>query len=138
MKFKNYIFILLIGLVFFIFFAGIIPKEKNLDNTLTNTYYDYKTVDINQISFPLSNTGNIDWTGTYQMVTWDQIYQINDYNTIVYDQGLWVLGKINDIPYWAYGKWSSTYSPGPVINGQASMLIHPGGFLLTPGLSIPI
>ncbi|MCK4821439.1 hypothetical protein KA005_37080, partial [bacterium] len=36
-----------------------------------------------------------------------------------------MLGKINDIPYWSYGRWSSVYSPGPIIDGQAAMLVNP-------------
>jgi hypothetical protein len=122
MKLKKYLILLFSGLLFLIFYAGTNPKGNNILQALTNNYYNFKTLDINQIYFPLSNTGKIDWTVNYQRVTWAPL---EEYNTIVYNQGLWVLGKINDIPYWSYGRWSSVYSPGPIIDGEAAMLINP-------------
>jgi len=127
MKTNNYLTLLFFGLVFLLFFAGTNSKEKNSDLALINSYHDSKILDVNQILFPLTNTGNINWrSDDFQIVTWEQI---DGYNDIVFDQGLWVLGKINDSTKWAYGKWSSTYSPGPIIDGQAAMLINPGDSL---------
>jgi len=123
LKSKNYLKLILIGLICLLFFAGTNLKQKNSVHTLINSYHDSKALDISQIFFPLTNTGNINWrSDDYQSVTWEQIA---DYNTIVFDQGLWVLGKIDDVPHWSYGKWSSVYSPGPIIDGQAAMLINP-------------
>lgn len=124
MKPKKYLILLFSGLLFLIVYAGTNPKGNNILQTLTNNYYNFKTLDINQIYFPLSNKGNIDGTENWQMVTWDQL---GEDETIVYDQGLWVIGKIDDHLKWAYGTWDrySVYSPGPIIDGEAAMLINP-------------
>jgi len=120
MKSKQILVLVLCLIFVFIFIGANLNKEKS---SLASSYHNSKTLDINQIHFPLTNTGNINWRfDNYQLVTWEQI---EEYNFIVFDQGLWVVGKINDIPYWAYGKWASAYSPGPIIDGQAAMLINP-------------
>jgi len=121
MNAKIFFRLLAISLIFILFFAGTNRNEKNKD-TIINSYYNSKTLDNNQINFPLDNTGNIGWTPADIKVTWNNI---EGYNMIVYDQGLWMVGKIDDVPHWTYGKWSSVYSPGPIIDGQAAMLINP-------------
>jgi hypothetical protein len=116
--------------IFILFFAGTNPKEKYINQSLINTYYDYDSLDVNQILFPLNNRGSIDESRNsgnligFPLVSWDQL---GEEQSIVYDQGLWVIGKIGGRVNWTYGTWDrySVYSPGPIINGQAAMLINP-------------
>ena len=44
---------------------------------------------------------------------------------IIFDQAPWIIGKRNGEIILSGGQWLSAYSPGPIINGQAAMLIHP-------------
>jgi len=86
------------------------------------TYFDYDTLHINNIRLMSSNVGNSNGYGGFWEVLnsdpWDQ--------TIMYDQGPWIVGKIVNDTLLSISQWNySSYSPGPIINGQAAMLIHP-------------
>jgi hypothetical protein len=89
-----------------------------------------KQIDINQIKANLSNLGTLGLD--YRLTTlWDQLGN-RDYFTgalfpleIVYDQGLWVLGKINGEKHASVTEWNTHFSPGPIINGQPAMIYNP-------------
>lgn len=91
---------------------------------------DTKQIDINQIKANLSNLGTF---GTYtNIATWDQL-RYRDYLSgrdlngidIVYEQGLWMLGKIKGETHAGITEWNTHFSPGPIINGQPAMLYNP-------------
>jgi len=87
-------------------------------------YYNHKVSDINQIHASINNIGGLDdYTGPLTGAHWLEVP--DNYKIIVYDQGLWVLGKINNFPHWSFGKWSQVYSPGPIINGEPAIQINP-------------
>lgn len=82
--------------------------------------YDFKLLDVNRISIPVNNIGGLNYRfgGTY----WN--YNSKE-NYIVFDQGLWVIGKINGDLHLAFKQWSTLYSPGPIINNNAAMNLTP-------------
>lgn len=90
---------------------------------------DTKQIDINQIKANLSNLGTLGLD--YRLTTlWDQLGN-RDYFTgaifpleIVYDQGLWILGKINGENHASVTEWNTHFSPGPIINGQPAMIYN--------------
>jgi hypothetical protein len=45
--------------------------------------------------------------------------------SIVFDHGPWLTGKIGNDTVVSISQWFTSYSPGPIINGQAAMLVHP-------------
>jgi len=79
------------------------------------TYYNYKTLDAGNIELSSDNIG-----GSFRGL-WNQL----DYQWIVYDNGPWILGKINGERVLSINQWVKNYSPGPIVNGQSAMLIHP-------------
>ena len=89
-----------------------------------------KQIDINQIKTNLSNLGTLGLD--YRLTTlWDQLGN-RDYFTgalfpleIVYDQGLWLLGKINGENHASVTEWNTHFSPGPIINGHPAMIYNP-------------
>ena len=84
-------------------------------------YSNFRIIDTNNIQISLNNTGSLEpyWIGGI----WTQIpYSIQ---TILFDQGFWVIGKINNFPHLALNQWTGYYSPGPIINGQAGILVNP-------------
>lgn len=85
-----------------------------------NNAYDFNELDINRITIPLNNVGGLDYR--YSWCYWD-------YNSVkramVFDQGLWVVGKINEQIHLAHKQWSGSYSPGPIINSDAAMNVFP-------------
>ena len=91
---------------------------------------DIKQLDINQIKTTLSNLGTLGFDPN--KTTWDQL-RFRDYLTggelnntmVVYDQGLWILGKINGEKHASVTEWNTHFSPGPIINGQPAMLYNP-------------
>lgn len=101
----------------------------------TNGYFRFylsKNIDVNQINSSLTNLGNVDYFYPYK-TTWKQINyrdfltgkNLNEGNIIVYDQGLWILGKINGQRRASVSEWHTTFSPGPIINNQPAMLYNP-------------
>ena len=91
---------------------------------------DIKQIDINQIKSSLSNLGTLGFDPN--ITTWDQL-RFRDYLTgsdlngtsIVYAQGLWMLGKINGEKHASVTEWNTHFSPGPIINGQPAMIYNP-------------
>jgi hypothetical protein len=85
------------------------------------TFFDYDTLNINNIRLMSSNVGNIDGLGGF----WE-ILSGDEWNQwIIFDHGPWIIGKIGSDTVFSLSQWFSSYSPGPIINGQAAMLIHP-------------
>lgn len=83
-------------------------------------YYNTQSIDTNNIKMTFNNIGQLNYdTGAG---IWSLLLDIK---CIVFDQGLWVTGKINNEPKLSIVEWRSTYSPGPIIDGQAAMLIQP-------------
>ena len=64
---------------------------------------------------------------TYRLVRMEHIGKfLTQYdNDIMFDQGIWLIGKRNNDTIAAGSQWFRNYSPGPMINGEAAMLIHP-------------
>jgi hypothetical protein len=84
------------------------------------TYDDFDTLDVNNIRFVTSNVGNSDGARWLML---DPVYG----REIIYDNGPWLVGKVDGDPILSIIQWwkAWNYSPGPIINGQAAMLIHP-------------
>jgi len=85
------------------------------------TYFDYDTLDINNIRLMSSNVGNSDGYGGF----WEVLSSDYWHQTIIYDHGPWMIGKVGSDTVFSLSQWFSSYSPGPIINGEAAMLIQP-------------
>ena len=85
------------------------------------TYDDFDTLDVNNIRLVTSNVGNCDGAN------WLMLNPNGYGEVIIYDHGPWLVGKVSDDPILSIIQWwkAWNYSPGPIINGQAAMLIHP-------------
>ena len=90
-----------------------------LNSQIYHSYYSFKTLDAGNIKLSSDNIGGLKWVGT----KWKTINY--EYDNIVFDHGPWVIGKMNGKPVLAFNQWFRNYSPGPIINGQAAMLINP-------------
>ena len=44
---------------------------------------------------------------------------------VAYDQGPWVIGKVNGVPAAAVTQWRGTFMPGPVIDGRPALDVRP-------------
>lgn len=82
--------------------------------------YSYKLLDINKIQIPINNIGGLNRGNGIS--EWQ--YGSNNYG-IVFDQGPWIVGKINGYIHLAFEQWQSSYSPGPIIKNDAAMNVHP-------------
>ncbi len=120
MKKLNYILILL---VFSLFFTPVINYAQIKISILKNPIYaNSKVTDKNNIEIYFNNLGKVYSPQTQSGSHW-LIRQDN--NEIVFDQSPWIVGKKNGEIVVSGGMWLTNYSPGPIINGQAAMLIHP-------------
>jgi len=92
---------------------------------------DSKEIDVNQIKSSYSNLGTLG-TEYLEHSFWDQLSyrdylngrQLNN-TAIVYEQGLWILAKVNGEKHASVTEWNTHFSPGPIINGQPAMLYNP-------------
>ncbi len=87
-------------------------------------YHTNSVLDVNNIKLFVSNLGKIDSPGG---TGWGggEWLKIEYPYTILFDQGLWVIGKINDEIHLSLSQWSSFYSPGPIIDGLPTMQYKP-------------
>ncbi|MCF8241301.1 MAG: hypothetical protein K9J16_07930 [Melioribacteraceae bacterium] len=82
-------------------------------------YVDYHldTISVNNVTGIINNYGSLEqWPG----IRWKD----EDILGMVFDQGLWVIGKYNEEVRIAFSQWRSSYSPGPVINEKAALLVN--------------
>ena len=91
-------------------------------------YYNYKLLDVNNIFLLQNNLGSLEnriSSGAYWNFTEKEDSVPYLWSTIVYDQGLWVIGKVDNDVELAYVKWITNFSPGPIINGQPALQTNP-------------
>lgn len=110
------IFILLLTIIGF-------SQNKNVNFSNTNYLHSIK-IDKNNIEMYFNNWGETYIPNTQSGGFW-QVQGEQYPRGIIFDQAPWIIGKRNDEIVLAGGQWSYAYSPGPIINGQAAMLIHP-------------
>jgi len=80
------------------------------------TFFDVDTLDANNIWMRSSNVG------TCGDAFWELL---GTYPSIIYNHGPWLIGKIGADTVLSISQWFTSYSPGPIMNGQAAMLAHP-------------
>jgi hypothetical protein len=102
------------------FFAFVFSNIYSQHNYHPLTYDDFDTLDVNNIRLVTSNVGNCDGA---RWLALNPVYG----ETIIFDHGPWLVGKVNGEPILSIIEWfrAWNYSPGPIIDGQAAMLIHP-------------
>ncbi|MFH1197401.1 MAG: T9SS type A sorting domain-containing protein [bacterium] len=115
--------------LYFLLSANILYSQKHYEN-----YYDSEFMDANNIKVVFDNYGGLNFEkyGGGGAGFWDRLfegYYINDWyvgEVIIYDQGLWVLGKSDTTQVLNYSWWGRTnYSPGPIINGSSAVQANP-------------
>jgi|GEM_PF-1061381 len=83
---------------------------------------DTAALHINRIGLVLNNTGSIDW-GAGGGRWYDSPGSWP--HEIVFDHGIWVLGKVNGEVRAGVAQWGTSYSPGPIIDGRPAMEVRP-------------
>lgn len=100
--------------------SSLFSQQKLID------YHTNNILDINNIKLNVSNIGKLDLIpeaggsgGVWRKIPGDPNH------TILYDQGLWVIGKINDEIHLSLSQWITFYSPGPIIDSSPAMQYKP-------------
>lgn len=93
----------------------------------SQTKINYKIIDINNVHLYLQNIGNLNYKTGYGGGYW---MLLPTDSLIVFDQGPWLIGKINSNVHLALVQWygaseSSVFSPGPIQNGKPAMYVNP-------------
>ena len=88
-----------------------------------NNVYSSKGLNGDRISIDIDNVGGLDWYNNIDGGAF--LHNDSSDHLIVYDNGLWVVGKIGNQIHLALKQWRLSYSPGPIINYNAAMNICP-------------
>jgi hypothetical protein len=99
------------------------PQAKNYNSSIPD-YIHSQMIEKNNIKMFFNNLGKSYRPSTQSGGFWE-IQGENYSRQIIFDQAPWIVGKRNDEVIMAGSQWFNNYSPGPIINGQAAMLIHP-------------
>jgi len=94
-------------------------------SVMSQSRTDSTALDANRITVKLDNKGGL-FTNSNRAIGgafWDG--SDSWINVIVYDRGLWDIGKMNDSVQLALVQWGSSYGPGPIRNGQPALYSHP-------------
>ena len=84
-----------------------------------------RLLQINRILMSIDDRGSLtDTNGTagakrIDPWKWDQT------QSIVFDQGPWIIGKVNDKPAAGIAYWGTSYMPGPIIDGRPALSVRP-------------
>ncbi|MGE5458215.1 MAG: T9SS type A sorting domain-containing protein [Methanococcaceae archaeon] len=84
-------------------------------------FLNYKRLDVNNITPDFDNYGHaMDYPS-------DNVFHWNTYRGekgIVFDQGFGVIGKMNGKIAAGHVQWQSTFTPGPIINGNPAVALN--------------
>ena len=108
--------------IILIILIGVILLPKAEAQSWWDNTYSSRTLDANRIIIGINNIGGLDYKNADPGAFWNYYLMKHD---VVWDQGLWVVGKIDDQIHLAFKQWPQTYSPGPIINNDAAMNAHP-------------
>ena len=109
--------------IIFILLAAISIQQITLAQFQTPRAISEKVLNVPPFSGVMNNYGNLN---SYNIPNPTGIlWGTNSYNQIVYDQGIWVIGKIQNKVHLSFNEWLSSYSPGPILDGTAAMISHP-------------
>jgi hypothetical protein len=111
-------------LIFYFLSTISLFSQYKLTERSSNIYLHKSNIDKNNIEMSFNNWGETYTPYTQSGGFW-QIQGEEYPRGIVFDQAPWIIGKINGEIILSGGQWFSAYSPGPIINGQAAMLVHP-------------
>lgn len=85
----------------------------------------FRVLDANRIKIALNNSGSLNRDiSAFVSQRPDAWYSFDStYQGILYDQGPWIIGKVNGQLGGGVSIWGSSYAPGPIIDGK------PGGWM---------
>jgi hypothetical protein len=112
----------IVFILFFLYADFLVSQQVQHDH-----YYNIKLLNKNNIAISFDNAGSTDEYGG----TWLQLTT----STILFDMGPWIVGKINDKPHLAVVQYgtstprTSSFSPGPILNGLPAILSNPSDSL---------
>jgi hypothetical protein len=89
--------------------------STNVSLSQQRVFYNSKILDINNIRIISNNIGEGYW-GRWFSGEWEDI---------VFSEGLFFIGKIDDSLHLAEILWGSLFSPGPIIDNQPAIISHP-------------
>jgi hypothetical protein len=130
----NFVRLFLISLIF----VNCVNAQSIKKNSSVSKFTHTSILDANQVKISLTNTGTLDpyYKPSFGIsgATWEQLrYRdplsgqlVEYYYYIVYDQGFWIIGRIQDTLSAGIAQWESSYSQGPIINGLPAMISNPG------------
>jgi hypothetical protein len=100
------------------------PNAHRLSRANESTLNHPEQLSVNRIRINFMNLGGLDPRAN-PISKWEG-WGSNDWAfDMVYDQGLWISGKRNGSVGCLPHLWSSSYSPGPIINGQPALKVRP-------------
>jgi hypothetical protein len=53
---------------------------------------------------------------------------------VIYDQGPWIIGKINGMPTMGNAYWGTSYLPGGITDGRPALEVHPQDSVRFPSI----
>lgn len=86
-------------------------------------YRNQKLLDTNNITIRINNIGSTESKDGNDGGAFWKILSEDSY--IMFDQGIWVIGKIDDFPHLSLSRWINYYSPGPIIENNSAMISRP-------------
>ncbi len=109
-------------LLIFLLLSTISFSQKVTDKINSNSYIE---LDVNNVKFGIDSydIDDIDQLRSGGKAHW--ILDIEEYYGIVFDQGMWLVGKIQDSVRAGIRQWYYQYSRGPIINGKPAMEVNP-------------
>jgi hypothetical protein len=98
---------------------------KNHPGTsLTEVAKSTRTLDVNRLNLQITDRGNLltNVTGEGGGMWW---FNGTSREWVVYDQGPWIIGKINGSPAMGNAYWGTSYLPGGIIDGRPAVETRP-------------
>jgi len=122
----------LIVIIFFISFLQITLAQSFKKTTGAPSEIKISSLNINQILIAFNNEGGLGYWYPVAGASWTQLsfrdpntgYDKNG-NMLIYDQGIWILGKMQGKLHAAVSQWNTSFSPGPILDNAPAVVSHP-------------
>ena len=86
-------------------------------------YRNQQLLDTNNITIRINNIGSTESKDGNDGGAFWKILSEDSY--IMFDQGIWVIGMLDDFPHLSLSRWINYYSPGPIIENNSAMISRP-------------
>jgi hypothetical protein len=116
-----------------IFFRGSIRRQRATETLSIPSAISTRILDVNRLNIQITDRGKLitNLLGDGGGMWW---FTETSREWVIYDQGPWIIGKINGMPTMGNAYWGTSYLPGGITDGRPALEVHPQDSVRFPSI----